>query len=158
MGDTGGVGWRDGWRPGAVAAGVAAYSWWATGLRSFTWPALVAVLGAGSAAAVVGARLPPVRHPHIPPTARTALWAVVAVVAGWQLAAYLQHPRAEHPTLSVFANRILDPHPVRALGFLVWLAGAAVLARFRTRWPPARWALLAGWLWLGWHLFVRASR
>lgn len=22
-------------------------------------------------------------------------------------------------------------------------------------WPPTRWPLLAGWLWLGWHLFVR---
>ncbi len=24
-------------------------------------------------------------------------------------------------------------------------------------WPPTRWLLLAGWLWLGWHLFVRVG-
>ena len=33
--------------------------------------------------------------------------------------------------------------------------GAVVRALARRR--PARWLLLAGWLWLGWHLFVRAS-
>jgi hypothetical protein len=27
-----------------------------------------------------------------------------------------------------------------------------------TRPRPGRWLLLAGWLWVGWHLFVRASR
>lgn len=32
--------------------------------------------------------------------------------------------------------------------------GTVVRALAR-RWP-ARWLLLAGWLWLGWHLFVRA--
>lgn len=143
----------------AAAAVVAAYGWWATGLQPFTWLALVAVLGAGVAATAVGTRLPPVLRPYSPPTARTALWAVLlAAVVGWELVTYIQRPRAEHPTLSVFANRVLDPHPVRALGFLVWLAGATLLTRFRTRWRPARWVLLAGWLWLGWHLFVRASR
>lgn len=25
------------------------------------------------------------------------------------------------------------------------------------RWPALRVAVLAGWLWLGWHLFVRVS-
>ena len=25
------------------------------------------------------------------------------------------------------------------------------------RWRPVRYVLLAGWLWLGWHLFVRAG-
>ena len=26
-----------------------------------------------------------------------------------------------------------------------------------TQWRPARWALLAAWLWLGWHLFARVD-
>jgi hypothetical protein len=26
------------------------------------------------------------------------------------------------------------------------------------RHPAGRWLLLAGWLWLGWHLFVRVHR
>lgn len=24
--------------------------------------------------------------------------------------------------------------------------------------PPLRWLLLAGWMWLGWHVFVRSTR
>ena len=32
--------------------------------------------------------------------------------------------------------------------------GTVVRALARRR--PARWLLIAGWLWLGWHLFVRA--
>lgn len=31
------------------------------------------------------------------------------------------------------------------------------LARVVGRWPAARYVLLAGWLWLGWHVFVRAG-
>ena len=30
--------------------------------------------------------------------------------------------------------------------------------RLVTRRAAGRWVLVAGWLWLGWHLFVRASR
>jgi hypothetical protein len=30
-----------------------------------------------------------------------------------------------------------------------------VVSLVTRRWP-ARWLLLAGWLWLGWHLFVRS--
>ena len=33
--------------------------------------------------------------------------------------------------------------------------GGAVAALARRR--AGRWLLLAGWLWLGWHLFVRAN-
>jgi hypothetical protein len=47
-----------------------------------------------------------------------APWVGLAAVLGtMQLASYLQHPRADHPTLVV----------------------------------------LAGWLWLGWHVFVRVD-
>jgi hypothetical protein len=31
-----------------------------------------------------------------------------------------------------------------------------VLAKLAA-WPPGRWPLLAAWLWLGWHLFVRTD-
>ncbi|HEX6596296.1 MAG TPA: DUF6186 family protein [Acidimicrobiales bacterium] len=33
--------------------------------------------------------------------------------------------------------------------------GAALCSALR--WRPVRGAILAGWLWLGWHVFVRAS-
>lgn len=36
---------------------------------------------------------------------------------------------------------------VRVGRFVAWIAG----------WWPTRWALLAGWLWFGWHIFVRVG-
>ncbi|MDQ3946755.1 MAG: hypothetical protein M3357_16695, partial [Actinomycetota bacterium] len=58
------------------------------------------------------------------------LWAVLALaVAAWQVAAFVQHPRAEHPTLSALANTALDPRAVRAVAMAVWLVLAARLAR-----------------------------
>ncbi len=64
-------------------------------------------------------------------------------------------------------------HPV--VGYVVWgilvgavfaweglaLAGIASVPtlsdtfRVIMRYPPGRWALLALWLWFGWHLFIR---
>lgn len=57
-------------------------------------------------------------------------WAVLAVTGAlWQLAAYLQHPRHDHPTVSSLANALLDSHPARAAAFVAWLGGAVYLAR-----------------------------
>jgi hypothetical protein len=36
------------------------------------------------------------------------------------------------------------------------VATLGTVVRALTRWWPARWLLLTGWLWVGWHLFVRA--
>jgi hypothetical protein len=59
-----------------------------------------------------------------------ATWAALAATAGaWQLVAYLQHPRADHPTLSSLANEVLDSHLARAVTFVVWIAAARGLAR-----------------------------
>jgi hypothetical protein len=44
--------------------------------------------------------------------------------------------------------------------WLAWRRGRATLGRLLghlTSRRRARWPLLAGWLWLGWHVFVRAS-
>ena len=61
---------------------------------------------------------------------RAWAWAVVLVAGGlWQLAAYLQHPRHEHPTLSSLANGLLDSQPARAAAFLVWVLATLELAR-----------------------------
>ena len=84
----------------------------------------------GIAAMVVGAhrRKPPDAEDFEP---RWALaWGVlVLLLAGWELAAWLEQPRADHPTLSSVAGPVLDWRPVRAVAFLAWLAGAAALAR-----------------------------
>jgi len=59
-----------------------------------------------------------------------ATWAALAATAGaWQLAAYLQHPRADHPTVSSLANEVLNSHVARAAAFVVWFAAARGLAR-----------------------------
>jgi hypothetical protein len=76
----------------------------------------------------------------------------------WELVSFLQHPRSEHPTLSSLTNALLQSHPARALGLLVWLVAGASLAVATLRWSRTpRLSLLATWLWLGWHLFVRAN-
>ena len=114
----------------AVSVGAVAYAWWAAGLASFTWPATVAVAAAGIAFVIVGTgRRRPARAGSCAPHSAMA-WAVLfALLAGWELAAYLQHPRADHPTLSALADQLLDWRPARALGFLAWMAIGADLAR-----------------------------
>ncbi|MCA1843225.1 MAG: hypothetical protein LC792_08550 [Actinobacteria bacterium] len=138
---------------------VGAYAWWATSLRPFTLPSLLAVLAAGGAASALGAALirrdaPPVRLRH------RELWAGLGVaVALWELASFVQHPRSEHPTLSSLTNTLFANHPVRTLGLLLWFTLGAWLARQATPARPlaARALLMLGFLWLGWHVFVRAN-
>jgi hypothetical protein len=118
------------------AAAVAAYAWWATGLRTFTWPALVATLAAGLLAMAAGARWLP-RRPARRAAPAPDRWrrgvagwaALAAAVSGWELAAYLQAPREEHPTLSWLVDGLLETHLAQAVAFVGWLVAAAVLSR-----------------------------
>jgi len=113
----------------AAAAGVLAYAWWATGRSPFTTAATVAVVGAGLVAMIVGWTRPPrAEAPSVRADAKR--WIVaLAALAGWQLLAYAQHPRSEHPTLSSLTNAALESHTSRALAFTAWLVLAARLAR-----------------------------
>lgn len=115
----------------ALAVGLVAYAWWAVGLAPFSAQATAAVVLAGVAAMAVGQRQRRSRRPTADDdVSGIAPWAGLAAVAGaWQLAAYLQHPRADHPTVSSLANELLDSHPARAAGFLLWIAAAWWLAR-----------------------------
>ena len=109
--------------------GVVAYAWWATGLRPFTRPVLAATVSAGLVVIAVGAsrRLP---APADRRTGRAAVWgALLAVLAAWEVASFLQHPRADHPTLSSLLDSVLADHPARALAFLVWLSVGVDLSR-----------------------------
>ncbi len=105
------------------------FAWWATGLRPFTGIAYAVVVGAGVIAMAWGARRrrSPVRSW---PAGGLRVWTALALgVAAWQMAAFVQHPRFQHPTLSSLANTVLDPQVVRAPALALWLVLAARLAR-----------------------------
>jgi hypothetical protein len=117
--------------PAAARAALLLFAWWATGLAPFTGTAYAVVVGAGAAAMVWGARHH--RPPELAwPAGGLLVWAALALaLAGWQLAAFVQHPRYQHPTLSSLANAALHPRAVRALALALWLVLAARLARRR---------------------------
>jgi hypothetical protein len=114
-----------------AAVVVAGYSWFASALRSFTLPALIAVIGGGVVAVLAGTRLPPLPAPATTAVARRGwVWAALAAgVASWELQSFAQHPRHEHPTLSSLTNTLLQSHWSRAAALVAWLVGAAWLAR-----------------------------
>ena len=114
----------------AVTVAAVAYSWWVAGLAAFTWPATVAVAAAGVAFITLGIRRPRPAGPDVGAPHNALAWAILfALLAGWELAAYLQQPRADHPTLSALADQTLDWRPARALAFLAWMAVGAAIAR-----------------------------
>ncbi len=126
--------------PATWGTALLVFSWWATGLAPFTGVAYAVVVGSGVVAMAWGAaRLGPRPPARTWPAAGLLGWvALTAALAGWQVAAFVQHPRADHPTLSSLANTVLEPQPVRALALAGWLVIAARLARRRARPSPHR--------------------
>lgn len=58
------------------------------------------------------------------------LWAVLGgAMTVWELQAFVQHPRDDHPTLSSLSNEILHTSASRFLALMVWLALGVWLAR-----------------------------
>jgi hypothetical protein len=115
---------------GVAVAGV--YAWWATGLSSFTALSYLAV--AMPAALVLVAtvtRRSRVRATDAPSVASprrasrdTIAWAVLTAGAvGLEAVGLALGGRSRSvPTLSDVTDRLIAPHPVRALAFLGWLA------------------------------------
>lgn len=124
-------------KPWAVWLGwpaLAAYAWWATSLRPFTDPALAVTLATGLVVILAGRRAgrPPgaVLSPPDRDRAGLAGWALLFLaLAAWELAAFLQLPRSEHPTLSSLANSVFDSHLVRAAAFSLWILAGFGIAR-----------------------------
>lgn len=58
------------------------------------------------------------------------VWAVLAAATAiWELQAFLQLPRREHPTLSSLSNDLLQSYPARGTALLLWLVAGVWLAR-----------------------------
>lgn len=104
-----------------------AYAWWATTLRPFTHPALAVTLLTGALVVFLGARN---RRDAAPRTPGVVWWVALFAAAGiWEMAAFVQLPRAGHPTLSSLANQVFDSHLVRAAAFAGWMAAGFGIAR-----------------------------
>ena len=60
---------------------------------------------------------------------RRPVGAAALAAAVWQLAAYVQHPRADHPTISSLTNATLDAQVPRTAAFVAWLLAIVALVR-----------------------------
>jgi hypothetical protein len=110
---------------------MAVYGWWAVGLPPFSGAATVAVVGAGVVAAWAGwHRRRSGGRARGAPEGGLAWWAVLAAAAvAWQLVAFVQHPRDDHPTLSSLTNVALDSQVARTAGFVAWIIVTVGLVR-----------------------------
>jgi hypothetical protein len=102
-------------------------------LASLTWPAALVVGLVGGT--VVGLSLqrsptPGRRAPdRIDPVGAAAWLALVVAVLAWELIALLQGSTAEHPSLSVLLDPLLNDPVVRSAAFLGWLSLGVYLLR-----------------------------
>ena len=101
----------------------------ATGLAPFTFPALVATLGGGFAVIIAGRRQCPPVATRAPVRGAWGWAALGGAAVAWELQAFLQRPRASHPTVSSLTNDLLQGHLPRSGAMLVWLAAGWWLAR-----------------------------
>ncbi|HEV7535188.1 MAG TPA: hypothetical protein VGP90_06110 [Acidimicrobiia bacterium] len=119
-----------------VLVAVVGIGWGITTLPTFSTAATVAVVGFGAAEVAVAGlcrRRPPGPRrwrPRPPATGWVLPWgAALAVLAVWELLAFLGHPRSQHPTLSSMTDPLLAHHLVRAVAFGAWAWFGWVLAR-----------------------------
>lgn len=114
-----------------LVVAVLGWSWFVTGLAPFAASTTVAVLASGLAATLAGARWWD-RPDGAPQLTLAAAWpwaAVAAALGAWQLAAFVQSPRDDHPTISALTNAALDGRVVRTSAFAAWILVAAWLGR-----------------------------
>jgi hypothetical protein len=116
---------------GVAIVVVFAYGWWAVSLPPFSWQATAAVVGGGAVGLLVGSRRRRRSRGKGPATGVGWWLAVAGAMALWQLVAYVQAPRHEHPTVSSLANALLETQPARATAFVLWVLGGVALAQRR---------------------------
>ena len=111
-----------------------AYAALASRLTPLTWPSMLATVPAAAVVYRVGMRGRPVRECPAVVLERSRLvpWVVVISLGiGLEIAALLQTPREEFPTLSSFVSPLVGDSAgwYRFVGYLVWLGMGAWLAR-----------------------------
>src|SRR6266566_3896858 len=167
----------------AVVVFVLAYSWWVTTFRPFTWPIRISTAIPGVFLLLLAGRdrvLVVADCGDLGLGAAGAAARAQVALPDPELAERLGHQGARHPVPGVRALAPVRPGPVatmKALFLTVWivLGLATVVAevvgllsggRFPTlgdvmsflmRSRVGRWFVLIGWVWLGWHLFVRSG-
>ena len=112
-----------------VGFAVGVYAWWAVGREPFSASATWAVLVPGVLICVAGTLGPRRSAPRARANEVRGWMLWFGATALWALAAYLQSPREDHPTISSMTNTLLSTHPARALGFVLWLVVMRELAR-----------------------------
>jgi hypothetical protein len=115
-----------------IAALLVGYSLLAGATDSFTVLALIVTAIAAAAVIALAVRAatrrPP--EPEERPAGAVAPWVTLGIVVlAWQLAAYLQSPRSDHPTVSSMLDAADTHAPLRAAVFLGWLLVGVALAR-----------------------------
>ena len=120
-----------GWRT-ALAVAVLGYALLAGTTESFTWPSLVVTVVPALLVVLLAIRAFARRGSgdvDVPRHGVTA-WAVLAAATVlWQLAAYFQSPRADHPTISSMLDAADTSTLLRAAVFLGWIVLGVELAR-----------------------------
>jgi hypothetical protein len=114
----------------ATAAVAVAYACVVASVRPFTVPALVLVVL--PALVVLAIALPRLGRsaPRRPRRRGLVPWALLAAaILAWELIAYFQSPRHDHPTLSSMLDTLESNRPARAVLFVAWLAIGRQLAR-----------------------------
>jgi hypothetical protein len=130
-----------------ILALLAAYAWWAAGVRTFTWPARLLTGVPGLLLVLLGFLTPGVRHPtrtsgldarhhlgtyrarrraglDVDPAAFLggAAWSLVVCAAlAWELYAYTHGPRGAYPTLSSVIGELERNHIARTLALMLWV-------------------------------------
>ena len=114
---------------GAVGLG---YALIAGSLRRLTIPADLATLLPGAGIVWYALRPATARFPAPARFTRrdAAAWIVVAAVFGiWEAYAALRGSTHAHPTLSILLGPLIDPPPIRAAGYVVWLLSGVWVVR-----------------------------
>jgi hypothetical protein len=116
----------------AVVA-VLVWSWFASGVRTFTRPAEVLTFIPALAVLLVTLLRRPrrVAQSRAPYRARgVGLWvAWLVALVGWEMFQLFSQPRERHPTISSLLNTLISTHPSRFAGYVLWLVAGGLLVR-----------------------------